>query len=86
MNSDQGHGYQEKARLGLITRSKNKIWVQLVLMRVIDNVPRLSIYTLNIYSTLIAVQAISKAMAWASSYLVCILSCLKAMPWGPRHF
>jgi hypothetical protein len=24
MNSDQGHGYQEKARLGLITRSRNK--------------------------------------------------------------
>jgi hypothetical protein len=28
-----------------------------------DNVPRLSIYTLDIYSTLLAAQAISKAVA-----------------------
>jgi hypothetical protein len=32
-------------------------------MRMRDNVPQLSIYTLDIYSTLLAVQAISKAVA-----------------------
>jgi hypothetical protein len=57
MSSDQGHGYQEKARLELITKSRNKTWVQLVLTRVRDNVPRFSIYILNIYSTLFAAQA-----------------------------
>jgi hypothetical protein len=33
------------------------------LMRVMDNVPRLSIYTLDIYCTLLAAQAIFKAVA-----------------------
>jgi hypothetical protein len=46
-SSDQGHGYQEK----------------LVLKRVRENVPRLSIYILNIYSTLLAAQAIFIVMA-----------------------
>jgi hypothetical protein len=31
----------------------------------------LSIYTLDIYSTLLAAQAISKVVAWASSRLAC---------------
>ena len=68
-NLDQEHGYQEKARLEMITRSWNKTWVQLVLTRVRDNVPQLSIYILNIHSTLFVTQAISKAVAWASSLL-----------------
>jgi hypothetical protein len=63
MSSDQEHGYEEKATLELITRSKNKTWVQQVLTRVRDNIPRLSIYTFDIYSTLFAAQAISKAVA-----------------------
>jgi hypothetical protein len=33
------------------------------LMKVRDNIPRLSIYTLNIYSTLLAAQTISKVVA-----------------------
>jgi hypothetical protein len=66
---DQEHIYQEKARLELITRNRNKAWVQPVLTRVRDNVPRLFIYTLDIYSTFLAAQAIFKAVAWASSLL-----------------
>jgi hypothetical protein len=77
---------KRKTRLVLITRRMNKTWLQLVLMKVRDNIPRLSIYTLNIYSTLLAAQTISKVVAWTSSYLACTLSCLKAMFWGPRHF
>jgi hypothetical protein len=68
-NLDQEHIYQEKARFELITRNRNKTWEQLVLMRLRDNVPRLSIYTLDIYSTLLVVQAMFKAVAWASSLL-----------------
>jgi hypothetical protein len=57
---DQAHEYQDKTRLDLllITRSRNKSWIQLVLMRVRNNVPWLSIYILDIYSTLFAAQAI----------------------------
>jgi hypothetical protein len=62
-SSGQGHEYQEKTRLVLITRSMNKIWVQLVLTRMKDNVPRLSIYTLDIYSILLAAQAIFNTVA-----------------------
>jgi hypothetical protein len=68
-SSNQEYGYEEKVRLELITGSRNKTWVQLVLTRMRDNVPRLPIYTLNIYSTLLAAQAISKVVAWASSLL-----------------
>jgi hypothetical protein len=50
-----------------------------------NNVPRLSIYTLDIYSTLLAAQAIFNAVAWASSYLACIPSYLKIVSYGPRH-
>ena len=84
-SSNQGHEYQQKARFVLITRSTNKIWVQLVLTRVRDNVPRLSIYILNIYFTLLTTQAISMVVAWASSYLAYTPSCLKVVPWHPRH-
>jgi hypothetical protein len=74
---DQKHEYQEKTTLILITRSMNKTWIQLVLTRVRNNVPRLFIYTLDIYSTLLVAQAIYKVVAWASSYWACIPSYLK---------
>jgi hypothetical protein len=58
---------KKKTRLLLITGSRNKTWVQLVLKKVRNNVPWLSIYILDIYFTLLAAQAISKAVVWASS-------------------
>jgi hypothetical protein len=56
-----------------------------VLIRVRNNVPQFSIYTMNIYSTLLVAQAIFKAVTCASSYLVCTPSCLKTVSCGPRH-
>jgi hypothetical protein len=61
-SSDQEHKYQKKARFELIIGGRNKTWVQLVLTRMKDNVPRLSIYTLDNYSILLAAQAISKVV------------------------
>jgi hypothetical protein len=43
-----------------------------------DNAPRLSIYTLNIYSTLFVAQAISKVVAWALNYLT------PKIPWDQK--
>jgi hypothetical protein len=63
----------------------NKTWIQLVLKRVRDNVPQFPIYILDIYSTLIATQAIPKVVAWTSSYLACSLSCLKIVPYDLKH-
>jgi hypothetical protein len=80
------HEYAMKVTLILICENKNKIWVQLVLMRVTYNVFRLSIYIMNNYTTLFAVQAIFMVVTWASSYLTCISSCLKSVPCGSRHF
>jgi hypothetical protein len=85
INLDWEHEYLVKTILILIIRSMNKIWIQLVLMRVRANVPQFSIYTLDSYSTLVATQAIFKVMAWASSYLACTPSCLKIVLCDPRH-
>jgi hypothetical protein len=84
-NLYQEHEFLMKTRLVLITGSRNKTWVQLILTRMRDNVPWLSIYTLDNYSTLLAAQAIFIVVAWASSYLTCTPSYLKTMPYGPRN-
>ena len=84
-SSNKKHEYQEKTKLVLIIGSRNKTWVQLVLTRVGDNVLRLSIYTLDIYSILHVVQAIFMVVAWALSYLACTPSYHEVVPWGSRH-
>jgi hypothetical protein len=76
-SSYQRYEYQEKIILVLIIGSMNKICIQVVLTRVRDNVPRLSIYTLDIYYTLLVTQAIYMVVAWASNYLACTPSCHK---------
>jgi hypothetical protein len=85
-NLDKKHEYPVKTRLVLITGSILKTWIQLVLTRMRDNVPWFSMYTLDIYFTLLAAQAISKAVACTSSYLACTLSYLKTVLSRPRHF
>jgi hypothetical protein len=54
---------KKETRFVLITESRNKIGVLLMLTRVRDNVPQLSIYTLDIYSILLVAQAIFMVVA-----------------------
>jgi hypothetical protein len=54
---------KKETRFVLITESRNKIGVLLMLTRVRDHVPQLSIYTLDIYSILLVAQAIFMVVA-----------------------
>ena len=47
MISNWGHGYQEKARLELITKSRNKTWVQLVFL--VSNTTPVNAQTIDCY-------------------------------------
>jgi hypothetical protein len=85
MSLNKKYEYQIMTRLILITGSKNKIWIQLVLTRVRDNVPWLSIYILNHYTTLFVAQTISMVVACTSNYLAYTPSCLMVVPCGPIH-
>ena len=62
-SSDQGHEYQEKTRLVIdnwkLKQNMNTTGVD----ENEGNVPRFSIYILNIYSTLLVAQAISMVVA-----------------------